>query len=142
MREVKLLHGRIKRLMVMNTHWDVVLGDEHEESDIMRPEFWDVVSKDFTPGDIIHVRTDTGEFYAQYYVVSCGRFNAHLKQIMRLDLEETDANDIVVSEYRYKWCGPKLKHCVVRASDGERVMTNLPTKGEALKWIGGQHKAA
>lgn len=141
-RDLKLQQGRIKRLMVMNTHWDVVLGEEHIEDDLMRPEFWDIVSRSFTPGDIIHVRTDDGAFYAQYYVVSCGQFNAHLKRIMRLQLDETDENDIIVSEYQYKWGGPALKHTIVRASDGERIKTHMASKEDCLRWIAGQSKAA
>jgi len=122
----------------VNQYWTVTVESGTTLEDVMRPEFLANVAARLRPYDRISVRVDTGEWYAEFLVVACGRVWAKLVATMELDF--TDRN-IEVSElngsedFFVKYRGPHLKFCVIRKADNEPIKERLDSMAEANSWL-------
>jgi len=128
----------------VNQNWTLTVEAGTTLDDVLKPEFLANVSARLRPYDRIRVRCDTGEFYAELLVLTCGRVWAKLAPIFSIDLSvkavdllEGDACDQFLVQFR----GPHLKWSVVRKSDKQPVKEQLETKEEALNWLNNYAKA-
>lgn len=120
-----------------NQTWCLTVEEGTKLEDVLKQSFLSNVSSQLRPYDKIRVRVDSGEWYAELMVVSCGRLWAKTIPIFTIDLAEKDADDTddADSEYFVKWRGPHLKWCVVRKSDKAPVKEGMESKSEAANWL-------
>ena len=122
----------------VNQGWTMTVEAGTVLEDVLKPEFLANVSSQLRPYDRIRVRTDTGEWYAELLVLTCGRVWAKLIPLFSIDLTSKDV-DITQSEasdkYFVQYRGPHLKFCVLRNSDKESIKEHLETKLDAQAWL-------
>lgn len=121
-----------------NQDWTLTVEEGTNLEDVLAPAYFANVSSHLRPYDHIRVRVDTGEWYAELLVVSCGRVWAKTIALYSVDLvnkaqEEAEAESF--DEYFVQYRGPHLRFCVIRKSDKEPVKERLETKAEALGWL-------
>ncbi len=122
----------------VNQGWTVTVESGTTLQDVLQPEFFANVSSRLRPYDRMYVRIDTGEWYAELLVLSCGRVWAKLIPVFTLDLttqdvevSQADAADRYLIQYR----GPHLKFCVIRRVDKAPIKEQLENKAEAQAWL-------
>lgn len=121
-----------------NQNWSLTVEAGTTLDDVLRPDFLANVSKQMRPYDRIRVRIDTGEWYAELLVLTCGRAWAKLVTIFKIDLAENSLEELeggVLDQYFIKFNGPHLKYCVIRKSDKEPIKEGCGTKAEAQSWL-------
>lgn len=106
--------------------------------DVLKSEFYANVAPLLIPYDRIRVRTDTGAWYAELLVLSCGRNWAKVKKLFYMELatEDTDMGT-AEDDAEYKVCfrGPNLKHSVIRVADKSVLKEGCETNAEAKIWL-------
>lgn len=100
--------------------WVMTCEEGTTREDINNTNYWNHVAKMLRPGDKIEVRTDESAFYAEFYVVSCGKNWAKVKELCFHDLAKVPITDST-GGFEVKWKGPHRKWAVLRISDGEVV---------------------
>lgn len=112
--------------------------------DVMRPEFFANVAYKFHPYDHIRARVDTGEWYAEFLVLSCGRVWAKVIPIFEINLvskdievTQADASD----DFEVMFRGPHLKWCIIRKADRESIKDGIENKAEATAWLSAHARA-
>lgn len=121
-----------------NQNWTLTVESGTTMDDVLKPEFLSNVASKMRPYDRIRVRIDTGEWYAELLVLTCGRNWAKLVVIFAIDLVgniveqiESDALDA----FYIKHNGPHLKWSVIRKSDKEAIKEQCQSKAEAQAWL-------
>lgn len=130
--------SRLIQTEYANQAWTLTVEAKTTMEDVLKPEFFSNVAIKMRPYDRVHVRVDTGDWYAEVLVVSCGR--AWAKVIKLLEVKLVDANadamaDDVLDKYTIEHRGAHLKFCVVRRSDKEPIKENCASKAEAQGWL-------
>lgn len=104
--------------------------------DVLKPEYWVHVAKQFHVSDRIEVIPEDHSFYAELYVASVSsaglkvvKFVHHDFDIEALFSEPEDVSMYVV------WRGATAKHCVLRKSDKHVLKEGFNSKAEANEWI-------
>lgn len=118
----------------------VVPEDGTKFEDILREEFWAMVSHKFKPCDLIEVHAEDGSYFAQLYIRAAGRNWAKVALINRVDLEPAGAA-IGSTEYEATWKGPHHKFAVVRLSDSQIIKSGFDTREAAGEYIKSHQKA-
>ena len=121
-----------------NQDWTLTVEEGTQLNDVLNPSFLANVAGQLRPYDHIRVRVDTGEWYAELLVVTCGRVWAKTVMLYSVDLVNKAQEDLEAEsfdEYFVQYRGPHLRFCVIRKSDKEPVKERLETKVEALGWI-------
>lgn len=135
---MKLDPARFSQGEYANANYTITVEAGTMLDDVLKPEFLANVAAKLRPYDRIHVRTDTGEWYAELLVLSCGRVWAKLVPIFHLDLTTQDVEITqgdALDQYQVAFRGPHLKFCVIRKSDNEPIKEQLQTKSEAQAWL-------
>lgn len=101
---------------------------------LLQPEHWAVVSRQMQPGAKIEVLAQDGTYYGEFLVLSAERTYAKVHAIYWVELT---TRDVALSQeaYKFEYKGAKLKHCVIRNSDGEIIHSGSQTRDEALAWF-------
>lgn len=119
-----------------NQNWTITVPENTVLDDVLRSDYLVNVAAKLRPYDHIRVRVDTGEWYAELLVLSCGRAWVKTVVLFHLDLtakddEQTEQSEDYVVQYR----GPHLKFCILRKSDRSPIKENLETKDAANAWL-------
>ena len=121
-----------------NMNWTATVPAGTTLEDVLNPSYFANVASKITIYDRIQVRVDTGEWYAELLVVSCGRVWAKLVPIVKLDLTSKDDDQLdgeAFEKFIVQYRGPHLKFCVIRKEDSEPIKEHLQTKVEANTWL-------
>ena len=121
-----------------NQIWVLTVEEGTTIEDVMKPEFLANVSSRLRPYDTIRVRVDSGEWYAELLVVTCGRVWAKTVKMLYLDLSDRSIDEIESEAYDLffiKHKGPHLGYCVIRKSDKEVIKDKLDNKAMAQTWL-------
>jgi hypothetical protein len=102
--------------------------------EVLKPEYWAHAANKFHPTDRIEVLAEDGSWFAELFVVSCGRNWAKVCQMRYVELSESVADE-PQAKFIVKWRGQMHKHCVVRVADNEVIKTEFATAPEAKKWM-------
>jgi hypothetical protein len=108
------------------------IGTKYE--DVLKPEYWSHVAASFHPTDRIEVLSEDGSWFAELFVVSCGRNWAKVCPLRFVELSEsvpTEAQD----KFKVVWRGQVHKHSVVRIADNAVIKTEFATAADAKKWM-------
>lgn len=107
---------------------------------LKKPAFWAHVSSRLHPTDRIEVTVESGEWFAELYVVACGRNWAQTSLLRFHELTESKAPaQTAESLYYVAWRGQNYKHTVMRKSDKAVIREGFDTKDLAEAWIA-QHE--
>lgn len=118
--------------------WSVVLEYGVPFEDVFKPEFWAHVARDLKAGDLIHVRTEDGSFYAKLYVRASDRLWAKvgtLEAVRFADDKPVDQEGLEV-----KWQIGKRCFAVVRKVDGQVIQSGFQIKEDAAAWMSDHNK--
>jgi hypothetical protein len=135
---MKLDPTRFSQGDFINASYTITVEAGTTLDDVLKPEFLANVSNKLRPYDRVHVRIDTGEWYAECLVLSAGRVWAKLMPMLVLDLTTQDVEITqgeAADEYQVAFRGPHLKFCIIRKSDREVIKEQIPTKIEAQNWL-------
>jgi hypothetical protein len=102
--------------------------------DILKPEYWAHVAASFHPTDRIEVLAEDGSWFAELFIVSCGKNWAKVCTMRFVELSESVA-ETPEDAYRVIWRGAVHKHSVVRKSDSAVIKAEFPTAADAKKWL-------
>lgn len=132
---MKLDPARFSLGEYVNQFWTITAEEHTTLDDVLAPEYLGNVASKLRPYDRIAVRTDTGEWYAELLVKSCGRTWAVTTVIFSVDLCTADVEMSQAENFEVRWRGPHLKHCVIRMSDHECIKEGCETKVDAQAWL-------
>lgn len=102
--------------------------------DILKDDFWSLVSAKFKPGDLIEVHAEDGTFFAELYVRAAGRNWAKVALLRNVELEPVQAA-IVSPEFDIAWKGPHRKFSVLRLSDSQIIKDGFEAREQAADYI-------
>ena len=134
---------RKKEAAQARNHWVVTVEPGVTRQDLMRPDFWAHMGKDFRPYDRVEVRCDDGTFFAEYIVRTADRTWANVQELAfhmlgTQDISMTQAQILEErGRYRIEYRGPHLMHCVERkdGKDYVRLKEKCQDKAEAGLWL-------
>jgi hypothetical protein len=112
--------------------WRVTLDEETPYERLFEREFWSHVASQLGRGDIIEVTDEKISFGAILIVRACDRLWAVVGEISRNDFDAPVA--VEDAPLIIQWKGPKLRFCVVRTTDNERVKEGFQVKEDAETW--------
>lgn len=126
--------GRYKEQEFVRTIWIVTAEEGTTRKHLSHPDFWANPAQRMKAYDRIEVRCDDNSFFAEYLVVDVGRGFAVVKELLFVALEAVEEQP-ESDEYEVKQKGPHIKWCVIRKSDGEKLVQGLSKKSEANTWL-------
>jgi hypothetical protein len=121
-----------------NMSWSLTVPANTTLEEVLNPSYLANVAPKLSLYDRVHVSVDTGEWYAELLVVSCGRVWAKLVPLVKIDLTSKDDDQLegeAFEKFIVQYRGPHLKFCIVRKEDKESIKENLQTKVEAHNWL-------
>lgn len=106
-------------------------------ADMLQPAFWSHVAAKLHPTDRIEVIPEDGTYFAEFYVVSCGRNWAKVSLLRMHELVEDtpEAASTASVEYEVQWAGGQEKARVMRLSDKAVIQSGFATKKDAAEWL-------
>lgn len=107
---------------------------------LLDPAYWAVLSRKLRPGDEIAAFAQDGTYYANLLVLSAERTYAKVHLLSYHALTTMDVAQTQADKFRVEYKGIKLKHCVVRLSDGEILHEGSQTKDDAVRWLNEREK--
>lgn len=117
------------------------LGTKFEE--IKDPAYWAHTAAKLHPTDRIEVMDEEGTFFAELLVVSCARnwakvsvlrFHELVESLPTARQQQSDAMKDERAKYKVDWQqGTKAR--VIRLSDKQTLIDNLPSKADAEQWL-------
>ena len=119
-------------------HWVITVEKGTSVENLLDPAYWANVAAKLRPWDLIEARWDDGSRLTFFVVLGAERTYAKVAVWLDQPLttkEVAESQDSGVTGYKYVWKGAKLKHCIVRQSDGEVVHKEAHTKADALFWL-------
>ncbi len=104
---------------------------------LLSEHYWAHVSMHFRPGSRIEVFPPEGHYYAELIVRDCGRLYAKVALLRKVELDAIDvgSNDIDLSAYDLKYCGPNAQWCVHRKADKALLKSEFGSKYAAQTWL-------
>lgn len=138
-----LKEKHFKQADVARTRWHACIEHGVAFDEVLKPEFWSHVARQFKIADTIEVISQDQRFYAELYVLNCDGSNwAKVALVHFVDLTEQDKKSVVkAEEFEIMWNGANGGFSVVRISDREKLATNCKTKEEAQIWLRDYQKA-
>lgn len=140
---MSLMQDRIKPAEYVRNVFAVVLPQGTKFEDVKDPAFWAHTASKLHPTDRIEVLDEEGTFFAELLVVACARNWAKVSVLRFHELTESipdakqqtsDAMKEERAKYKVDWQqGTKAR--VIRLSDKQTLVDNLPSKADAEKWL-------
>lgn len=129
--------GRFELTEHANQDKTITVEEGTKLSDLEVPAFYANVANQLRPYDHIRVRIDTGEWYAEALVLSCGKNWAKVKVIneVKLESKDTQLEGLDLSGFELKYRGPHHKYSVIRVTDSEVIKDEFADKQEAQSWL-------
>lgn len=129
----KILQHGLRQADYTRNIWSIVPEAGTSLEDVLAPEFWANVSKSLKKGDHIDVVPDSGEYYAELFVVAAGDKFAKVVVLRRVDFTQPGIKSDA-SEFEAKHRGG-AGWSVIRKSDKSVMFEKAATKAEAEAWI-------
>lgn len=125
----------------ISARWRIQPDYSHILEDMYEPAYWANVSKKLKPANIIEVEFEDMSAYAELFVLDAGDNWAHVTLLnywafdhAMQDSEEKRGQHPALEKYKIEFYGSKLKFCVERKSDNERIKTGFASRESALEW--------
>ena len=109
------------------------IGTKYE--DVLQPEYWKHIASTMHPSDRIEVLAEDGAWFAELFVVSCGKNWAKVCQLRFVELSESKPDEAPAAKFTVIWRGQTHKHSVVRTSDKAVIKSEFATAADARQWL-------
>lgn len=115
--------------------------------DILKPEYWQHVTRQLRPGHEIKVSSEDRTMWAHLLVRDVGKMEAKVAVIHKVEFGSKEDAEIDAdagaddAEFKVKWRSPASKYGVFRASDEECMQDGFETKEAAAMWIAERAKS-
>lgn len=108
---------------------------------LLTDKYFAHVSAFLKPGSRIEVIAEDGKYWADLLVRDAGKLYAKITVLNHVELEPVEVREggLSAEGMEVRWCGPKLKWCVLRGKD--RLKDEMD-KGQAIQWMQSHAKAA
>jgi len=129
-----IIESKCKESSFARTIWCVTPDLGTPIDDLLKPEYWAHVARNFAPTHRIEVTAEDNSYFAELCVVDAGHQWAKVELLRK---HEFGANAVVgtdTGEFQAKWRGAR-KWSVERKSDKTILAEDLGTKEDALLWI-------
>lgn len=136
-----LVADRIKQAEFVRNIWAVTPEINTKFEDLKKPSYWAHVAAKLHPSDRIEVVSEDSTYFAELYVVSCGRNWAKVSVLRFIELEEDQADMTQSETHKVEWVGGSAKARVVRLEDNAVIKEGFQNKAEAAKWLEGHQKS-
>lgn len=140
---MKIQSGSLKLAEHVRAVHVVIPPEGTTVEDLLKPEAWAHVAHELATGSRIEVVPESGEWFAELYVVEAKRQWAKVVLLRKVDLApllvqgESAPQD--TEEFYAKWSGPISKFRVHRKKDKEVIRADFATAEDANLWIA-EHK--
>lgn len=115
-------------------------------ADMLQPAFWSHVAAKLHPSDRIEVIAEDSTYFAELYVVSCGRNWAKVSVLRMHELTEdrpqnagepTTSAEVPTADAAHivQWVGGQEKARVLRLVDKAVIKSGFATKKDAAEWL-------
>lgn len=134
-REVPMLSPNRMQAAEFGRNIHLVTAESSENpNDFLQPEYWAHVAKNFRAFDHIELRTDDGEYWAEYLIISCDAQWAKVEMLREVKLQPV-AEGVADDRFFTKYRGPHLKWCVIRKQDGSVLREGEFDRASAQAWL-------
>ena len=131
----KLHFGRLKLVEhAHNTHFADIPHDIIPEV-VAQPSYWAHYTQVVRPMDLIVCFWEDGTREVWYRVMFVSPVGLKLSKLFP-DIEHESVGEEEAADYKVVWKGTGAKWCVVRADNGNVLKDKLPSKGEAMAFLG------
>lgn len=141
-RSVVVPEQRMNSAEYWRRDWVVNAEEGTTKDDILKPDYWALVSYKMHPYDRIELRLETGEWIAELLVVQAERTFAKVVLLHFHELVSANSLPEVPSKFRIEWKGPQHKHAVIRVSDSVVLKNGFDSKDKARDWLTNYERAA
>ena len=139
---MKILQSQLKQAEFVRTAYAATPEHGASVDDILVPEFWAHVAKQFKPGDRIEVKPDGADWLAELYVLKTDVHGLHVALLNKYDLVPANTAPVVANDDEYEInFGGAAKWRVIRKSDREVMVKGLGSKAECESWLAEQKAA-
>lgn len=139
---MKILQSQLKQAEFVRTAYAATPEHGASVDDILAPEFWAHVAKQFKAGDRIEVKPDGADWLAELYVLKVDVHGVHLALLNKYELSAVNKAPAVANDDEYEInFGGAAKWRVIRKSDREVMVKGLASKAECETWLAEQKAA-
>jgi hypothetical protein len=122
------------------TLWRAIINAGTPFEDLLKPEFWALVSSKMRPTDIIQCVAEDNAYFVELLVLDCSSKWAKVKLLRKVDISAEEAAPIqTATDYELVFRGPR-RWSVKRQSDGQIVSENHHTREDASGWLAEHNK--
>lgn len=133
-RDVRLDPQRFDLLELRRNSWAVDAAEGTSIQDVLKSEYWSLISPRLRPYDRLQVVVESGEWMADLVVLQVANTWAKVHLLHFHELEKAD----VISgstAYKVEWKGPHLKWCAIRLADAAKVSEKHESAATAHEWL-------
>lgn len=105
---------------------------------LLRPEYWQHITRQLKPFSEITVIAEDHSFYQKLLVIHVEGLEVSLRELEYVDLTRKSAES---RHYEIYWGGKSAKFCVRRKSDKEKLVDGLYPREKAEEWMEKHGKA-
>jgi hypothetical protein len=139
---MKILQSQLKQAEFVRTSYAATPEHGVSVDDVLVPEFWAHVAKQFKVGDRIEVKPDGADWLAEFYVLKVDVHGVHLVLLNKYELVASNKAPAVANDDEYEInFGGAAKWRVIRKSDREVMVKGLGSKAECETWLAEQKAA-
>lgn len=139
---MKILQSQLKQAEFVRTVHAATPEHGASIDDVLVPEFWAHVAKQFKPGDRIEVKPDGADWLAELYVLKIDVHGVHVALLNKYELSASSNAPAVANDDEYEInFGGAAKWRVIRKSDREVMVKGLASKVECESWLAEQKAA-
>lgn len=133
---MKIIDPRFKPAEFCRTVWYATPESGTELKQLLEPGYWTHVADKLRKGDRIEAVSEDGTWFAEFYVKTANKVEAHLALMRNVELSKPVAqmNDEDLPEYQVKHIGGG-RFRVLRTADNVELETGFKGKEEAEKWL-------
>lgn len=131
---MNIIDPRFKPAEFCRTVWSATPEPGTTSKDLLKPGYWMHVSRKLRKGDRIEAVCEDGTWFAEFYVKSANKIEAHITLMREVELSKPVKKPEVAPEYDVKHVGGG-KWRVLRTSDQAELETGFKGKEAAQAWL-------
>lgn len=131
---MNIIDPRFKPAEFCRTVWYATPEPGVTSKDLLKPGYWMHVAEKLRRGDRIEAVCEDGTWFAEYFVKSANKIEAHITLMRDIELSKPIKKPEVAPDYFVKHVGGGVWR-VLRAVDKAELKTGLKGKEAATKWL-------
>lgn len=131
---VPLAENRMRLKEFQNPGFWICVPVGTEVQDLLQPSLWANIARTLKPTSLVEVHWDDATWFAEVYVLSCGRNWASVS-ILRAHRLEKPSLPQEAARYGVSYNGPVDRFRVTRFGDGAVMQGGFSSELDARKWL-------